>query len=316
MWFLLKNSGIIEREFSFYNGVKYFTLLLIQSERLQIIMKKLLKAAAFTGGILFVINGLDNRLEITHYNISSKKIPVGFDRFKILQLSDYHCDSIPGLIEEINREQPDIIVSTGDLADDKGSYLPALRLCEHLTDIAPVYAVTGNHDVWRSDYEKFEKELSMIGIKTLHNERTLLKRGDSEISLSGIDDPFSMNASKIAENIQASLAKLPKYSGYDILLFHRANLFEQLKYHGFDLILAGHMHGGQIRLPSGQGMVSPKSSWVSKTPVFFPKYVAGHYRAVRTDMIVNRGVGNPMLLPRLFNRPELTVITLQNKKEN
>ncbi len=278
-------------------------------------MKKLLKAAAFTGGVLFIINGLDNRLEVTHYNISSKKIPPEFDGFKILQLSDYHCDSIPGLVEEISREQPDIIVSTGDLADDKGSYLPALRLCEHLMDIAPVYAVTGNHDLWRGDYEKFEKELSMIGIRTLHNERVLLTRSGAEISLSGIDDPFSMNSSKIAENVQSSLAKLPNYHGYDILLFHRANLFEHLKHHGFDLILAGHMHGGQIRLPGGKGMVSPKSSWASKAPVFFPKYVAGHYRSVRTDMIVNRGVGNPMLLPRLFNRPELTVITLQNNKE-
>lgn len=278
-------------------------------------MKKLIKAAALTGGALFVIKGLDNRLEVTHYNISSPKIPTAFNGFKILQVSDYHCDSIPGLIEEIKRESPDIIVSTGDLADDKGSYLPALRLCEHLADIAPVYAVTGNHDLWRSDYEQFERELSMTGVMTLHNERVILKRGSGEIALSGMEDPFALNGAKIAENIQNALSKFPRYNGYDILLFHRANLFEQLKHHGFDLILAGHMHGGQFRLPSGRGVVSPKSSWASKTPVFFPKYVAGHYRAQRTDMIVNRGIGNPMLIPRLFNRPEITVIILNSKEK-
>lgn len=277
-------------------------------------LKKILKTAAITGGALCVIKGIDNRLEVTHYNMSSDKIPASFNGFKILQISDYHCDMIPGLISEIQNENPDIIVSTGDLADDKGSYLPAIRLCEHLADIAPVYAVTGNHDLWRNDYEKFERELSLTGVITLHNERITLKRGGGEIFLAGIDDPFSKNSSKIAENLQNSLSGFPRCSGYSILLFHRANLFEQLKFQGFDLILAGHMHGGQFRLPSGRGVVSPKSSWLSKAPIFFPKYVAGHYRSPHTDMIVNRGIGNPMFIPRLFNRPEITVITLNHKR--
>lgn len=278
-------------------------------------MNKLLKTAAVTGGLLFIVKGLDNRLEVTHYNISSKKIPKSFNGFKILQISDYHGDSVPGIIQEIEREKPDIIVSTGDLVHDKGTYGAGVRLCEHLTDIAPVYAVTGNHDLWRSDYNKFEKELTQAGVITLHDERIVLNRDGDEISLSGMDDPFALNGTKIAENVQHSLSKFSRYNGYDILLFHRANLFEQLKYQGFDLILAGHMHGGQFRLPGGAGVVSPKSSWASKSPMFFPKYVGGHYHSPHTDMIVNRGVGNPMLLPRLFNRPEITVITLQNKKE-
>ena len=116
-------------------------------------------------------------------------------------------------------------------------------------------------------------------------------------------------------NLSENLPKLPRYNGYDILLFHRANLFDRLKYRGFNLILAGHMHGGQFRIPKGRGVVAPKSSWGSKSSMFFPKYFAGHYHAPHTDMIVNRGIGNPMLLPRLFNRPEITVITLKHKKE-
>lgn len=278
-------------------------------------MKKLLKTAIFAGGILCVVKGLDNRLEVTHYEIENENIPPAFDGFKILQISDYHCDSVPGLIDEITREEPDIIVSTGDMVHDRGSYIPGVRLCEHLTEVAPVYAVTGNHDLWRGDYGEFEKALSQTGVRTLHDERVILRRGGSEISLSGIDDPFSMNSSAIADNIQASLTKLGTYSGFDILLFHRANLFDQLKHRGFNLILSGHMHGGQFRLPSGQGVVSPKSSWASKSPMFFPRYVGGLYKSHRTDMIVNRGVGNPMVLPRLFNRPELTVVTLNHKKE-
>ncbi len=277
-------------------------------------MKKLLKTAALVGGALCVVKGLDNRLEVTRYNMSSDKIPPSFNGFKILQVSDYHCDSIPGLIDEIKRESPDIIVTTGDMVHDRGSYIPGVRLYEHLTEIAPVYAVTGNHDVWRSDYREFESALGGTGVRTLHNERVILRRGGGEISLSGIDDPFSMNSAAIAKNVRKSLAELPRYNGYDILLFHRANLFDQLKRRGFDLILSGHMHGGQFRLPSGRGVVAPKSSWASdKMSVFFPRYVGGHYRAHGTDMLVNRGVGNPMLLPRLFNRPEITVVTLNHK---
>lgn len=277
-------------------------------------MNKLFKTAAYAGGALWLMKGLDNRLEVTHYSIISEKIPADFNGFKILQVSDYHCDSVPGLVSEIIHEAPDIIVSTGDLADDKGSYLPAIRLCEHLVDIAPVYAVTGNHDLWRGDYEKFERELSRLGVATLHNERIILRRNKSEIALSGLDDPFTLNGSKAAENIQSSLANLSAYDGYEILLFHRANLFDYLNHHGFDLILAGHMHGGQIRLSKRKGLVSPRSSWVGKSAVFFPKYVGGHYKSSRTEMIVSRGLGNPMIIPRLFNRPEITVITLKSKE--
>lgn len=278
-------------------------------------MKKLLKTAAVTGGALFIANGLDNRLEITHYDISSEKIPPSFDGFKILQISDCHCETVPGLVEEIALEKPDMIASTGDMADDKGSYLPAVRLLGRLCEIAPVYAVNGNHELWRSDYKEFERAITQKGVTMLHDRQVPIKRGDGEIALYGMDDPFAKSASKIAENLQFSLSRLPRSKNYSILLFHRANLFGQLKHSGFDLILAGHMHGGQFRLPSGRGIVAPKSSWASKTPIFFPKYVAGYYRSARTDMIVNRGIGNPMLIPRLFNRPELTVITLHCEKE-
>lgn len=279
-------------------------------------MKKLLKLTAVTGGVLLAAKGLDNRIEVTPYEVLSPKIPSAFDGFKILQISDYHSDTIPGLIDEIEREAPDIIVSTGDLVHDKGSYKPGIRLCERLLKIAPVFAVTGNHDVWRSDYESFDKELSKIGVKTLHNERVILEKNNEEIAISGLDDPFALSSTSIAEGVENALAALPRYNGYDILLFHRANLFDKLKHRGFDLVLAGHLHGGQFRLPNGRGIVAPKSGWGSKSPMFFPKYFGGYYHSTHTDMIVSRGLGNPMLIPRLFNRPEITVINLKHKKEN
>lgn len=275
-------------------------------------MKKLIKIAAMTGGALLMAQGLDKRLEITNYIVQSDKIPAAFNGFKIAQISDYHNDCVPGVTEAIRDIKPNLIVSTGDLADDDGSYLPALRLCERIAPIAPVYAVTGNHDVWRGDYGDFERDIANAGVRTLHNERVILESGGEGISLSGIDDPFTLNAARASETVRTNLSKIRGYDGYDILLFHRANLFDSVKDQGFDLILAGHMHGGQIRLPSGKGFVSPKSGWTGKHSVFFPKYSSGRYMSDTSEMLVSRGIGNPMIIPRLFNRPELTVVTLQH----
>ncbi len=276
--------------------------------------KKLLKGAAVTGGILFAAKGLDDRLETTHYIIKSSKVPRSFDGFRIVQVSDFHASTVPGIIEEIRNETPDIIVSTGDLVHDRGSYDAGIRLSERMVDIAPVYAVTGNHDLRRTDYPRFQNELDRTGVLTLHDESVTLKKDGEAITLSGAEDPFSTDGSTIEQNIEASIAKMNTSENYHILLFHRANHMDLLKDKGFDLVLSGHMHGGQIRLPNGRGVCSPKSSWSSGSPMLFPKYFGGHYRYMGMDMIVNRGIGNPMIIPRLFNRPEITVIILKHKE--
>lgn len=146
----------------------------------------------------------------------------------------------------------------------------------------------------------------------LRDETVILKYGNGEIALSGIDDPFTRDGASMRRNVRHSLKKIaPDMSMFNLLLFHRANMFDTIKDSGFDLILTGHMHGGQFRLPTGQGVIAPKSSWGSNSPMLFPKYFAGRYQHKNTTMIVNRGLGNPMPIPRLFNRPEITVIKLR-----
>lgn len=273
---------------------------------------KFFKYAALTGGVLFAAKGLDNRLEVTHYTINSEKIPKEFDGFRIVQISDLHAQTVPGIVGEIKSENPDIIVSTGDLVHDTGSVEPAISLCQKLTDIAPVYAVSGNHDVRRSDYTAYQNALNSTGVKTLDNSSKILFKNGATITLSGISDPFSEDTGNINKTIINSINKLKSTDNYHILLFHRANHMDLLQKGNFDLILSGHMHGGQIRLPGGRGICSPKSSWGSGYPMLFPKYFAGHYRNEKTNMIVNRGIGNPMIIPRIFNRPEITVIILKS----
>lgn len=266
------------------------------------------------GGALCAIKGLDNRLEVTNYTIKSSKLPKNFNGFKIAQISDYHCDSIPGLESQIANESPDIIVCTGDMADDKGSYRPAVNLISRLADTAPVYMVTGNHDMWRSDYTEFLHECEYEGARYLHNDRIELEKDGDYIALSGIDDPFVRDKVKMVQAIKKSLSQLSYYDGYEILLFHRANMLDECRNKGFDLILSGHMHGGQIRLPlSNNGVCAPSSSMLSGSSMFFPKYSGGLYDDGKTKMIVNRGLGNPMVIPRLFNRPEITMITLETE---
>lgn len=266
------------------------------------------------GGALCLGKGLDSRLETTHYKITSRKIPIEFNGYKIVQISDYHCDYIPGLIENIRLQQPNIIVSTGDMVNDEGSFEPAIRLFSKLSHIAPVYAVTGNHDVWRGDYRRMMRSFEHAGAYFLHNKRIFLTRGDTKIALTGIADPYSRVSEKITRFLSCSLDNLAPYDGFDILLFHRANLLDELKNHGFDLILSGHMHGGQVRLPGIGGMVSPKTNMAERNgKMLFPHYFGGLYDAGQTKMIVSRGLGNPMIVPRVFNRPELVVIELEHK---
>lgn len=271
--------------------------------------------ALLFGGAVCAFKGLDNRLEVTHCSVASNKLPKEFDDFTIVQLSDYHCDTVPGLLEAVRCEAPDIIVTTGDMADDEGSYSPSVRLFKHLKEIAPTFAITGNHDLWRSDFKKYESELIALGIHLLRNETVYIKKGNSKILISGIDDPFTREGRNMQNKVAASLKKLFIDTNlFNILLFHRANMLDCLKDKDFDLILSGHMHGGQFRMPvSGKGMLAPKSGWGSNSSMLFPKYFGGRYSYKNTVMIVNRGLGNPMIIPRLFNRPEVTVIKL--KKE-
>lgn len=276
---------------------------------------KIVTKLLLAGAGLIAVKGLDNRLEITHYTVRSHKIPQEFDGFKIVHVSDYHCEHIAGLIHEIEEESPDIIVSTGDMVNDYGDIAPAVKFTKRLAEIAPLYMITGNHDVWRSDYGELISQSKNVGGIFLNNETIELERNNSKIALSGISDPYYRNKERIVQHITDAIKKIGTYDGFHIAMFHRANWLDSFKGKGFDLVLSGHMHGGQIRLPVFGGVLSPKTSLLSGEKLLFPYYFGGVYNHDRTKMIVSRGLGNPMVIPRLFNRPELVVITLESKHE-
>ncbi len=279
-------------------------------------MKKLLKTAAIAGGIMCAVNGLDNRLETTRYTVSSNKVPKEFDGFTIAHLSDMHSESIPNLSDAVKALRPDIIVCTGDMADDRGSYESVIAAIKELMDIAPVYIITGNHDLWRNDFPTLLKETEDTGATYLRNQRCEISKDGASVFISGLDDPFSYDTKTINEHMDYGLKMLDKADGFEILLFHRANLLDKLKDKGFDIILSGHMHGGQFRIPYIGGVLSPKSSFAGGGRLFFPKYFGGFYKFKNTAMIVSRGLGNPMIIPRIFNRPELVSVKLRHTENN
>ncbi|MBS7298494.1 MAG: metallophosphoesterase [Eubacteriales bacterium] len=276
----------------------------------------LLAKALIGAGVLVSVKGLDNRLEITHYEPQFANLPAGFDGFRIVHISDIHSDTIPGLTEEISKCEPDIIVITGDiLHDNDKSFLPTARLIKQLMSIAPVYMISGNHDLWNTRFSEFVALCEKSGAVFMDNKMTTISRNGDEIGLFGIADPYSKSTGTIIKNLDNSFAALPEYDGFKLLLFHRANQFDRIKDKGFDLILAGHMHGGQFRIPGLGGLMPPKSSLPDSKQLLFPAYCNGVFTHNNTTMIVNRGLGNPMIIPRLYNRPEIGFTVLRRGNE-
>lgn len=259
----------------------------------------------------------NNVIVTTEYSYSSKKIPENFNGFKILQLSDLHGKSFgknqKHLINKVKIAKPNLIVFTGDLIDainynDKNSLL----LMEKLVQIAPVYYATGNHE-WKSGkYNSLETELKKTGVHVMRNSYKEILNGKNKIFLLGIDDPANKDRLYSEQLItEKRISKLNKKinseSDIKILLSHRPELLSLYSKYNINLVFTGHAHGGQFRIPFVGGLIAPNQG-------LFPKYTSGEYTKNNTTMIVNRGLGNSIIPIRIFNQPEIVILTFN--KEN
>jgi len=256
--------------------------------------------------------------QLSQYTIFSEKLPNSFDGFSIAHISDSHSKPAKQTFELINSCNPDIICITGDMLhdDDLGNQRnDFFELLDKLISLAPVYMVTGNHDLWRQNSNSTFSYYKEIGANLLRNTSVTLKKNDDSICLYGVDDPFSKLPEVVSSRLDTCFSYLPEFDGFKILLFHRANLFNEIKDYGFDLILSGHMHGGQIRLPFLGGVCAPTSALLTHR-MLFPKYSDGEFVHNNTHMIVNRGIGNSLKIPRFGNPPEVGLITLKKVSSN
>lgn len=239
-------------------------------------------------------------LRTTQYRIQNQKIPAAFNGFQIAQISDLHNTEFGNgnrkLLAMLEAAQPDLIAITGDLVDSRRTDPEiAIAFAAEAVKIAPVYYAPGNHESRiPAVYEQLKSALTDLGVVVLENESMALQQGTDAITVTGLTDP----------DFGIPWEEFP-CENYHIVLSHRPERLNVYEEKAFDLVLAGHAHGGQIRLPFVGGLIAPHQG-------FFPRYTSGVHTKENTAMVVSRGLGNSLFPLRLCNRPELVVITLES----
>ncbi|MEY8320580.1 metallophosphoesterase [Lachnospiraceae bacterium 46-61] len=249
----------------------------------------------------------NNGIMITKYQYQNSKIPKSFCGYRILQISDLQ-NKIFGkhhkkLVSIIQKQCPDCIVITGDLLDrNRTNVSSAIELIRQIVNIAPVYYVSGNHEHQSGKYQDLIALLEQCGVFVLENNKQIITKQKESIAILGIKDK-SVNS-----NYQKALSVLTKMEkeSIQILLSHRPELLDIYSQYDIDLVLTGHAHGGQIRIPFVGGIFAPHQG-------FFPKYTNGVHTKNNTTMIISRGLGNSTFPFRINNRIELLVIKLMDK---
>ncbi len=265
----------------------------------------------------FYLHYENTSLKVSNYDILNDKIPEKFDEYKIVQISDFHNTRSKtlrnSLIEEIKEFEPNIIVITGDFIDvNRTDTRISLDFIKEINSIAPIYYVPGNHEAEMTNYQDFKNELSENKVIILDNKLEKLLVETEEINLIGVNDPRMANAPSVSD--AAIVDKELKSIEYDnnkftILLSHRPELIDTYEENNIDLVLSGHAHGGQIRVPFIGGLFAPNQG-------IFPKLTSGTHEQGKTTLLVSRGIGNSTFPFRINNRPELVSITLNNEKQN
>lgn len=253
-------------------------------------------------------------LERNTYTIRRPELPDVFDGYRIAQVSDLHNaefgDRNQRLLEMLREAEPDMIAITGDLIDSRKTNIAiALAFAEDAVKIAPCYYVSGNHEARVSEYQDLKTGLEAAGVTVLDDARVKIEVSGESITVIGVNDP-SFHADYLTSDATVMDRKLSELSsedaGFAILLSHRPELFDTYVAHDMDLVLTGHAHGGQFRLPLIGGLIAPNQG-------LFPKYDDGLYSEGNTNMIVSRGLGNSIIPFRFNNRPEVVLIELKSQ---
>ena len=270
----------------------------------------------------------NNSLVITHIDYATPKIPSDFHGFTIVHISDLHNKAFgkeqTTLLSRVASQSPDVIVVTGDLIDRRRYHLEtAMDFIHGAVAIAPTYFVSGNHEAWSGQYDVIKGQLMEAGVHVLDDDTRLITREDSALRMVGLSDPAFLTASYLeGTSIGKMEDQLRKWAGSDaaaqsnatnggeaelftILLSHRPELFHLYHENNMHLIFSGHAHGGQFRLPLLGGLVAPDQG-------LFPKYTSGSHTHGDSTMVVSRGLGNSIIPLRVFNRPEIVVVTLKS----
>ena len=254
--------------------------------------------------VVFLLYGLarreNNRLVTSRYSVPADVS----EELSIVQLSDLHTKRFGShnekLVAHIKELAPDLIVITGDMIhrwDEKAaSYVDALAA---LTQLAPVYAIPGNHETRMDEWPVLRDLLRKSGIRVIENDVAIFSKGGQRVSILGLNEAAQ-------PDVQPLFARLNEMGGLRLVLSHFPLAFEDYCKYDFDLQLSGHAHGGQWRLPFIGGLYSPDQG-------FFPHYDAGIFEEKGRMLVVSRGLGNSGFPLRLFNYPDVVYIGINKR---
>ena len=257
--------------------------------------------AVLVGFFWWQQNGLSSE------TISVPSAPDGFAGYRIAVISDLHGKEFgegnEKLLDYVRDLEPDCIAVVGDLLHEEEQLAMVPAVARGLAAVAPTYYVTGNHEWAAGVAPELEEPLTSYGVHVLSNEYVMLEQGGDRIALLGAEDANGYadqpTVADLAQEVRAREGEV-----YTILLSHRNNHYEQYAAAGIDLTLAGHAHGGLIRLPGTDGLIGPKRE-------LWPAYTAGLYDLDYGQMVVSRGLGNQFPCFRLFNRPDVPLVVLE-----
>ena len=268
-------------------------------------LKIILLLALLLAALIYDSN---SRLVVTEYAAASEKLPESFDGFTVVQLSDIHGARLwdsEALAEKTAAAKPDIIAITGDMVDEETDLSAIDELLSRLTEIAPVYYVTGNHEWGAHRVEELEELLNKHGAVYLSNSYRLLEREGESIVLAGVEDPNGPYDMMKPDGL-VDIIKNEQGENFTLLLGHRNYWAEKYPELGVDIIMCGHAHGGIVRLPFAGGVLGTGFE-------LFPEHIDGAVESGSYTLIISRGLGNSIPVPRFLNNPEIVVLTLKSE---
>lgn len=265
----------------------------------------------FTGWLLYQ----NKAVGITEYEISCQENP-DLSGFRIVQISDFHNEQFGEkqrkILKKVADCQPDMIAITGDFIDCRKTDVDAaMEFIQGAVNLAPVYYVPGNHESWVSEeYRQLCYQMEEAGVHLMTDRIETIEYGETAFLCMGIEDPDFYTISDPEAQQKGVLDNIRQFSytegDFTLLLSHRPEIYEIYQQEKLDLILTGHAHGGQFRLPFVGGIAAPNQG-------LFPTYDAGLFTDGTTHMIISRGIGNSVFPLRVNNPPEIVLVTLKTE---
>ena len=255
--------------------------------------------------VILTLIALDERLILRTYTVVSPKLTA---EVRLAVVTDFHSsDNADDVVAMVASCAPDAVLMVGDLFDDDTQNRPTertLSLMRQLSALYPCYYVSGNHEAWTGEMDALYQQTEEAGVTVLRMSSGVLTVRGQRIALCGIPDPYEMvfsGAPDTEEQLRQALEDVDS-ADFTVLLAHRPELLAKYAQFPLDLVVSGHAHGGQVRIPGVlNGLYAPNQGW-------FPKLAGGAYTQDGTTLIVSRGLAVRTRLPRIFNRPEVVLV--------